>query len=145
MSKRTEPAWAKVREGQQQVGLLSTNAGGRLDQFAQRLDENAPEEELGRIAREGAVAFRALSKACDLAASGGEDLVRVDPLHMDRRQAFNMGQAAGQRHNVGIFHELSTGFVSLARHYGANVGKVDSDAKELADTIVEKARNRPGW
>ncbi len=141
MSKKTEAAWAKIRDGQSLVGYLQENTRGTLGLYAQRLSEGVPDEELGKIAYQGAVAFRALSQACALAARGSEELVEMDPFHMNRRQAYFMGQAAGQRHYFGYFAELSTAFSDLARFHGApKGGNLERDAKEFSDRVLEANR-----
>ena len=142
MSKKTDAAWSKIREGQRRIGLLQTNARGKLGIYAKRLAEGASDEELGKVASEGAVAFRTLSLACELAASGAEELVRADPFHTDRKRAFNMGQAAAHRHNVSFFHELSTSFVDLARFHGVAIGNIESDAERFSEKVVESEHNR---
>lgn len=124
---------------------MHTNASGQLDQYAQKLEEGASDEELGAIARKGAVTFRALSLACQLAAAGGDELVEADQFRMDRRQAFNMGQASAQRHNVGLFHAQSLAFMKLARHHGATIGDVESDAERFMEQVVSANRNRTAW
>lgn len=145
MSKKTEAAWAKIRDGQTRVGYLRQNTHGTLGLYAQRLGEGVPDEELGKIAYQGAVAFHALAQACELAASGAEELVEIDPVHMNRRQVFLMGQAAGQRHYFGYFHELSTGFLDLARFHGMPSGNLESDAKEFSDKVLKANRERTAW
>ncbi len=145
VSKKTEAAWAKVRDGQTRIGLLRENTGGLLGLYTQRLSEGVPDEELGKIALRGAVAFRALSLACELAAEGGEDLVRANPIRMNRRQASFMGQAIGQRHYFALFHEVSISFADLARLHGATIRNIEGNAKEFSDRVVESNRNRTAW
>jgi hypothetical protein len=83
---------------------------------------------MGKIAHEGAVAFRALSLVCGLAAQDGEALVEAEPLRMNRRQAYLIGRAAGQRHYFSFF-QLSNDVADMARFRGTAVRNIESDAR----------------
>ncbi len=145
MSKKTDAAWAKIRDGQTRVGYMRENARGVLSLYAQKVGEGVPDEELGEIAVRGAVTYWALSQACALAASGAEELVEIDPMHMNRHQVYLMGQAGSQRHYFGFFGELSTSFADLARLHGATVGDIETEAQEFSETVVKANRNRSAW
>jgi hypothetical protein len=55
--KKTEAAWARIRDGQTRVGYIREGARGVLGLYVQKVGEGVPDEELGEIAVRGAVTY----------------------------------------------------------------------------------------
>jgi hypothetical protein len=143
---KVEAAWSKVREGNRRIQLLSTQGGGSVGSLAHALDDGVSTDELAAVARNATVRFRALSLACELAATGGDELVEANPFRMSRKQAFNMGAASSQRNQMMFFHGMSVDFIKLAEHFGCTtLGTVEEEARKKANSVVEHRRSVSGW